>query len=94
MNQHSDFSTYCVWKRDGTQTSVRLEPEVLSGLRYLAFRDGISVQEVMRTIEALPRPMRQSFSSAVRFYVVRTLMQQVLDLSAPKTTMRRHAAQP
>jgi predicted DNA-binding ribbon-helix-helix protein len=63
---------------------VRLEPEVLSGLRYLAFRERISVQEVLRRIEALPRPLRQNFSSAIRCYVIRTLMQEVLDLSEPE----------
>jgi predicted DNA-binding ribbon-helix-helix protein len=88
MNKLGDFNTYCVWKRDHTQTSVRLEPEVLSALRYLAWRQEISVQEVMRRIDALPRPLRQNFSSAIRCYVIRSLMQEVLDLSAPKKRKR------
>jgi predicted DNA-binding ribbon-helix-helix protein len=79
-----EFNTYCLHKRDGTQTSVRLEPEILSALRYLAFVQGISIQEVMRRVDALPRPMKQNFSSAIRCYVIRTLMQLVLDLLAPK----------
>ena len=79
------FNTYRLVKRDRTETSVRLEPDVLRALRYLAFAQGISVQEVMRRIEVLPRPMKQNLSSAIRCHVIRELMQQVLDLSAPKT---------
>jgi predicted DNA-binding ribbon-helix-helix protein len=78
----AQFSTYGFWTRAGRETSVRLEPEVLKTLRYLAFKEGITVAEVLRRIDAIPRPRHQSFSSAVRCYGLRTLMQEVLDLSA------------
>jgi predicted DNA-binding ribbon-helix-helix protein len=73
---------YRVWKRDGSHTSVCLEPEVLSTMRYFALREGISVQEVFRRIAAIPRHGSQSYASAIRCYVIRQLMQEVFDLSA------------
>jgi predicted DNA-binding ribbon-helix-helix protein len=88
MNFHAvEFSTrhrYRVYKRNGTETSVLLEAEVLGGLRYLAFQWGITVQEVLRRIDGTPRASGQSFASAIRCYAIRQLMCEVLDLSAPK----------
>jgi predicted DNA-binding ribbon-helix-helix protein len=75
---------YRIVKRDRSETSTTLEPQVLQALRYLAFSQGISVQEVLRRIDATPRPHEQNFASAIRCHVIRTLMQLVLDLSAPK----------
>jgi predicted DNA-binding ribbon-helix-helix protein len=93
MHGHFDgehFSNvYGFRKRDGTSTSVRLEPQVVKALHYLAFREGISVQEVVRRIGATPRPYNQGFSSAIRCYVIRQLMQEVLDLSAPNPKRKR-----
>jgi predicted DNA-binding ribbon-helix-helix protein len=75
---------YRIVKRDRSETSTTLEPQVLQALRYSAFEQGITVQEVLRRVDAIPRPLEQNFASAIRCYVIRSLMRLVLDLSEPK----------
>jgi predicted DNA-binding ribbon-helix-helix protein len=74
---------YRIVKRDRSETSTTSEPQVLQALRYLAFEQGITVREVLRRIDATPRPHEQNFASAIRCHVIRSLMRLVLDLSAP-----------
>jgi predicted DNA-binding ribbon-helix-helix protein len=65
--------------RYGQRTSLRLEHEFWRALRLIAITRGISMAELIRTIEAEPRPAPQSLASALRCYVIRTLMALVSD---------------
>jgi predicted DNA-binding ribbon-helix-helix protein len=65
--------------RHGQRTSLRLEREFWHALRFVALAQQTSMAELIRTVEAQPRPEPQSFASALRCYVIRTLMALVSD---------------
>jgi predicted DNA-binding ribbon-helix-helix protein len=65
--------------RYGQRTSLRLEHEFWHALRFVALAQQMSMAELIRTVEAQPRPEPQSFASALRCYVIRTLLALVSD---------------
>jgi predicted DNA-binding ribbon-helix-helix protein len=68
--------------RDGRFTSLRLEHELFRALRWLAIQQNISMAELLRQIDATPRSPSITFASAVRIYVVTTLMGWLEEASA------------
>jgi predicted DNA-binding ribbon-helix-helix protein len=65
--------------RYGHRTSLRLEHEFWHALRFVALVQQTSMAKLIRTIEAQPRPQPQSLASALRCYVIRTLMALISD---------------
>jgi predicted DNA-binding ribbon-helix-helix protein len=62
-----------LYLRDGSYTSVRLEPIFFHALRLIAHNRGLSMSDLIREIEGYPRNPRRSFTSALRCYVVEQL---------------------
>ena len=54
--------------RNGQRTSVRLDPAFFCALRLIACQRGISMAELIRVIEAQPRPRWRSLASTHAFW--------------------------
>ena len=50
------------------RTGITLEPVFMDALRILAYKQGICATDLIRQIEAQPRPSPQSLTSALRVY--------------------------
>jgi predicted DNA-binding ribbon-helix-helix protein len=59
----------CIRLRNSDKlTAIRLEPVFQDALRILAYKQGICATDLIRQIEAQPRPSPQSLTSALRVY--------------------------
>ena len=57
--------------RNGKLTTIGLEPEFFRALRLIAYSRSLSAADLIRNIEAQPRPWKQTFTSTLRCFVVR-----------------------
>jgi predicted DNA-binding ribbon-helix-helix protein len=60
--------------RNGQRTSVRLDPAFFCALRLIACQRGISMAELIRVIEAQPRPRWRSLASTLRTYAISAMI--------------------
>jgi predicted DNA-binding ribbon-helix-helix protein len=56
--------------RNGKLTTISLEPEFFRALRLIAYSRSLSAADLIRNIEAQPRPWKQTFTSTRRCFVV------------------------
>ena len=60
--------------RNGQRTSVRLDPAFFYALRLIACQHGVSMAELIRVIEAQPRPRWRSLASTLRTYAISAMI--------------------
>ena len=60
--------------RSGKLTTIGLEPEFFRALRLIAYSRSLTAADLIRNIEAQPRPWKQTFTSTLRCFVVREMM--------------------
>ena len=63
----------------GKPTGITLEPVFMDALRILAYKQGICATDLIRQIEAAPRPAPQSLASALRVYCMQQMMPHLWD---------------
>jgi len=75
MNKHSQHTrAQPIWLRDGSFTSVRLEPMFFHALRMIGYRRGLSMSALIREIEAQPRERGRSLASVLRCYAMAQML--------------------
>jgi predicted DNA-binding ribbon-helix-helix protein len=61
------------------RTGVAIEPVFMDALRILAWKQNICATDLIRQIEAAPRPAPQSLASALRVYCMQQMMPHLWD---------------
>jgi predicted DNA-binding ribbon-helix-helix protein len=60
--------------RNGKLTTIGLEPEFFRALRLIAYSRSLTAADLIRNVEAQPRPWKQTLTSTLRCFVVREMM--------------------
>jgi predicted DNA-binding ribbon-helix-helix protein len=82
MNRHDYIRTQPFIQRDGRTSSLAMETEIFHALRFIAITRNTSMAELIRSIDAQPRPAQQCLPSAIRCHIITTLL-EMLPSSTP-----------